>query len=549
MEIPKYDDPSVFEKVREIVLMWMKPRAGVNLPDRALKGQSFSLDEDAAQPTEAVAVDEKEFRYWRARIRDGDKEVPGRTWITEIAIGEVGESAVTFCTRLRCLTRGEDKPFDPSIPSFVWKLIENQTAFLDSYTASTVPWFIDSQHEIDKLYKLLANPDRHSEVIVFSLLKDSTNQDETALLYRDVEDIAKKTAGAAHVVIMTGPASFWLSSRVGEEFSVFQQAVRTYRPGFDPDIDEPFRHPLVLQNTIHEQGDEWLKKLLISGALRGSIFHNKDIEQYLPPFTKIRSLANEKGRRIKSKLNRDTRTDDESSNAKLLKDIDQLKQENDQLKQDIDQLRRGHEKEQKELGELLDFAEDEREKAIQESGQFKYQNSSLKNYIKILEEKLKDSGYPIQPEIPTNLDNFENWCNEISDSVVVLNRAFRSVKESQYKDPLLIYEALLLLRNYYVPMRRESNNELRNELRKAYENKLKELGLSESPSITATRAGEENKTYLVSYAGRSELLDRHLTKGKGRNRKNCFRLYFFWDKDEKQVVVGSLPSHLDTRIT
>lgn len=537
LKLSKDDTPSVFEKAREVVLMWMKQLAGVELPDKALRGQSFNLDEDAAQPAEAVAVDDEEFRYWRARIRAVGKEVPGRTWITEIAIGEVKKGPVTFCSRLRCRTHGIDIP-NRSIPRFVRELIQNQTTYLDEHPASTSPWLIDSQDKVDMLCKLLTSPDRRSEVLVFSLLKDSTDRNQTALLYQDVEDIAGKTAGAAHVAVITGPASFWLSDRVGEEFSVFQQVVRTYRPGFDPNIDEPFRHPWVLPNRIHEQeDDEWLKNLLISGALRGSIFHN-DIEQYLPPFTKIRSLENKKIRRIASESNQNTQRKAGSSDADLLK---LAEQENAQMKKD-------HEKESETFNELLDFAETEKKEALEESAQFKSQNSFLRERVKMLEEKLKNEGRLIQPEIPESLDNFERWCHEnLSGSVEIHNRAFRSAKDSKYKDTSLIFKALLLLRDYYVPMKRGEGGE---NLKKEFKSKCSELGISEPlPSFTSSRYGEEGETYFINYAGQKRLLGLHLKKGNSRSVQNCFRLYFFWDDDNENVVVGWLPSHLGTRIT
>ena len=75
------------------------------------------------------------------------------------------------------------------------------------------------------------------------------------------------------------------------------------------------------------------------------------------------------------------------------------------------------------------------------------------------------------------------------------------------------------------------------------------LHLSEEPTGSETRAGEQGDEYYVKYGGRRVFLDRHLKKGQAREPRHCFRLYFFWDDDSEQVVVGWLPSHLDSRIT
>jgi hypothetical protein len=94
-------------------------------------------------------------------------------------------------------------------------------------------------------------------------------------------------------------------------------------------------------------------------------------------------------------------------------------------------------------------------------------------------------------------------------------------------------------------MRREGGD----QLAKAYADALRALGLEEAPSITPSRLGEQGDEYLIPYPGGKRELDRHLKKGNSRESKHCFRLYFFWDDEEEQVVVGWLTSHLDTRQT
>lgn len=67
--------------------------------------------------------------------------------------------------------------------------------------------------------------------------------------------------------------------------------------------------------------------------------------------------------------------------------------------------------------------------------------------------------------------------------------------------------------------------------------------------IAKERVGEQGDTYLISVDGRPRMLDRHLKKGTSKDQRHCFRLYFLWDEDSQQAVVGWLPSHLDTRQT
>ena len=80
------------------------------------------------------------------------------------------------------------------------------------------------------------------------------------------------------------------------------------------------------------------------------------------------------------------------------------------------------------------------------------------------------------------------------------------------------------------------------------------LGLTVEPSISKSRAGEQKDEYYVNYPsgtliGGKKFLEQHLKKGNDRSERFCLRIYFFWDRTANLVVVGWLPSHLDTRQT
>ena len=536
LKIPKNVHASAFENTRRIVLQWINLRAGRPLPKKAWKGESFALYEVGAQPVDVIAIK----GYWAARFDDADKEVARRAWTTEISIAENKDGSVLLGTRLHCVTRGEYKPFVPSIPRFVRDIISVQATYLDKRIVSVEPWFVDSEEDVDKLYLLLADPHRHSEVIVFSTSSDSTSPDNITNM---ASRVAKQTAGVAHVVILTARASWQLSSRVGEEFSVYGQAVRTYLPGFDPSVETRFAHPLVLANRIAEwegggeKGPVAYEKFLVSRAMRRSI-SGRDIEQRLPTFATVRHLITEK---LLSRVQRNTGLSDKEQLARERKYTGELKKALKEGKEDF-------KKQKQEDDVLIGIAERERDQALEESQEFKDRYWHLRNRIETLEEKLKNAGGFTQPKILDSLDGFEKWCEEnLSGSVEVHKRAFRAAKDSLYEDPSLIFKALLLLRDYYVPMRQRQEDD--DNLKKRFEEECRELGIMEAPSIERSRQGEEGDNYYVKYLGENRFMDRHLKKGNSRSPSRCFRLYFFWDDENVQVVVGWLPSHLPTRIT
>lgn len=86
----------------------------------------------------------------------------------------------------------------------------------------------------------------------------------------------------------------------------------------------------------------------------------------------------------------------------------------------------------------------------------------------------------------------------------------------------------------------------------AYDAGTKRLGLRHDGSITQERAGHEGDEYYVRYPIGTQtrhFLELHLRKGSSKDERYCLAIYFFWDDDTQQVVVGWLPSHLDNRRT
>lgn len=516
-----------FEIGRNVVVGWLRNRAGRPLPPEAAKGESFELEEVGSQRTAAVAIDSP--RYWAARLDDSDKDVPRRDWVTEVGIAELANKNAIFGTRLHCVTIGEDRPFDPSIPGFVRTIVERlPNVRVEGRTISLDPWIVQTDDDVEELVACITSRSRRLDVIVCALPEGS--EDPTTATVR-ADQIHTRTIGSAHVAVITGPASFFLSDRVGKEFSVFRGAVRTYRPGFDASLDEPFRHPLALPNRIidwPDGGRESYERFLIGQTLVRAA-SGRDVDKQLPPFTEVR--------RVSAQLKLDSARSAGSSDADLFR----------LAEHENEGLREAMEKDRATYQGLVDQYEQERDLALEEAQQAQAANAHLRHRIRGLEERLKSQAPAASKiAIPKSLDDFESWCREhLSGAVEVHNRALQGIKKSRFQDVELIYKALLLLRDVYVPMKRDGGL----DKKRLFERQCGELGLSEEATFSGERWGEEGDTYKVRYAGRPRLLDRHLKKGNTKDERYCFRLYFFWDEDSEQVVVGWLPSHLDTRIT
>jgi hypothetical protein len=164
---------------------------------------------------------------------------------------------------------------------------------------------------------------------------------------------------------------------------------------------------------------------------------------------------------------------------------------------------------------------------------------------------LKEFGPKIEKQYPGGISELSGWITANHPQTIILHpRAERGASKSQFEDVTLIYQAVDLLGAQYHAMRM-TNVEEADVRRSACTRRLHELGLELTQSISASRAAEEGDEYEVHYpAGqlvKKRLMDLHLKKGSDRDERYCLRIYFFWDDDAKKVVIGWLPSHLDTR--
>ena len=527
LQIDKSEDRDVFSAALKIILPWVNDRAGRPLPQEAWDGLSFELEEVGAQRTSAVAIDEP--RYWAARLDDSDNDVPQRSWVNEVSIAQRGDTEVLVGARLFCVTRGEDPPFQPSLQRFIRTIVESVPGCrVEGRPIDIDPWVVADEDDVSDLVELLSATSRRLDLIVCSLPEGSEDPIDSSL---DAASLHKRTLGAAHIAVLTSRASLALTDAVGKEFSVFRGAVRTYRPSFNLSEDEPYRHPLIMAErvaTFQPDGAIGFSNFLIDQSLvRGAI--GSDADRHFPPFSQVKRVASElRLRKVKSAG---------SSDADLLAIAEQ----------EIAQLREASKNDKDVYEGLVARYEMDAQQAREEADQARSTNFHLQARVRVLESQIRDSAIAsAEPTLPATLDGFEDWCRaELIGSVEVLNRAFQGVKKSKLEDVTLIYQSMLLLKERYVPMRREGGAALKYD----YDGACKALGISEEATFSGERWGEQGDDYRVRYAGQIRLLERHLKKGNSKDQRYCFRLYFFWDDEREQVVVGWLPSHLDTRQT
>lgn len=523
------DGKNSIENARNIALRWIQGKAGQVLPEKAWQGETFELDHIGAQPTEVIAHDDGETQYWCGRCDDADKTIPGRRWTTEIALVSHGAKAYAGM-RLTCVSRGENVPFGPSVPSFIRDIGKSIGIVDGERRFNETPWRIQTDEDVDEFLSFLMSPQRKRQIIVLSLPGRESVLADAAI---DGFKLAKSCFGVAHVVILPVKQSWRLTEVLGKELAVFNGAVRTYMPGFDNDrdADNPSAHPLALYDRImsFQDGPQGFSDMLVTRAFRDSVRYETMFRE-LPEFSKIKQKSLEA---LVKRMQSDRPDDKEAG-------IDAFKGGLEEANRQIALMT----KEQDDLYALLESEEADRFSAEKERDETKRELHDRDTRINYLEQALRDTGKKsaLDVPIPQSLDNLDEWSRQyLTGKIMIHPRAIRGAKKSEFSDPALIYNSLLLLAHEYRDMRIGSGN------RESYEKKLSSLRLKNESTHHGDRAGEEGDEYYVNICGRRYYLEDHLKFGASREPKHCMRIYYFWNQEDQQAVVGWLPSHLTTR--
>ena len=151
-------------------------------------------------------------------------------------------------------------------------------------------------------------------------------------------------------------------------------------------------------------------------------------------------------------------------------------------------------------------------------------------------------------KIPSRYEDMPDWVRDnLAGRLVLHPRVINNLKAAAYEDVELVYNSLLLLANEY------RSHRMGGMTFDDFCTKAKEKhGLDCSGSITKEKAGAFGDTYFVTYplgTQKKAFISSHLRKGSTKDNRYCLCVYFFWDDDTRQVVVGWLPSHLQNRMT
>jgi len=151
--------------------------------------------------------------------------------------------------------------------------------------------------------------------------------------------------------------------------------------------------------------------------------------------------------------------------------------------------------------------------------------------------EVDEDGYPL------NSIDISAWADlKLSEALVILPRARRALSKARHPDPRRIAEALEVLAGPKLRGYRGERGTM-DELDDA----LVRLRLRDGFSNADYLKGQTGEAYIVDFQGRRLLLERHLcSNSSGFNDPRMIRIYYFYHKATRKIVVGWLPSHLPT---
>ena len=180
-------------------------------------------------------------QYFALSMEEPDSGIQDRSWIVDVAL-RLDNGDVNFGLRhsFRQPYNATSLP-EPRAPRFLRRIVE-EVGGVDVWALHATPQIVDSE-SLPFFLDLLDSDDRTLPILAIS------EDVQSGAKFADADKLARFLAGAAHVFHLDRYASWELSRKWGNDWSVFQGAVRCYLPQVDREGDK-FKHRLWLPGNI-----------------------------------------------------------------------------------------------------------------------------------------------------------------------------------------------------------------------------------------------------------------------------------------------------------
>lgn len=503
--IPAHEQDDLLAAARDEVLRWARNRAADKLPEEAWEGRSFEVLA-AGRTTMAALVTTGDSVLWALRGDDPDKSVPGRIWSTEVSLGRKSPADdIQLGVRLVVNSAEPEMTIEPAVPGLLRQIVDRCGLSDGDVPIRSDGHYASKPEHIDALVDWLQSGTRRLPIIVAT---EDERADDPRKASLDINDLAAKLCGLAHVVWVPADLSFGLSDALGKPLSVFHGGVRVYEPGLNL-FDDQRDHRLILGQVVNRDPKS-VSAELRRGIARESLRRTRLGHDVLS-FAAVRSAA--------TRATKEARTNEGAEDSEKLTDalaqVEALTREAEELQSQVDQA--------------WQLSEEESRRA--EASERQLQASWAR--IETLENALSNSGTALDavPD-PITWDEFAEWCDvAFSGKLVLAPTARRGIRKALFQDIAVAASCIRWLAEDARIRFVEGGGALAN--------------ISVFDGITNAPCGGDE--YNFDYQGRRLSANWHLKNG-GNTRKpeRCLRIYYAFDTNYRQIVVADMPAHIRT---
>lgn len=518
--------PGSFDEARGIALEWLR-RKRFQFDDRA----AGALNLRTAQGHTATSVSLPERGVWALQAETADRSLQGRRWRVEMVLLDVNPMPAVSVTLTAISPAGSQEP-TTSVPGLVTQLVQ-RIGLLDASDGSPLdaagPVWVNDLEAVQGLLAALRSSRRARPALVLATYQ----KDGQFKQLLDPVGLAGKLAGLAQVWVLSREMAWPFNEAVGSHAAVAGASVRMFRPGFSVD-DAPGRHPLWSPSELSAQGMDLsgLGNTLLREAAYLSL-RALEREDAIPPFDRVREMV--LLRQIEEARRKAMAASVQSGNNHASASLRQA------LDSEIE-LRKLFEEDNANLRNDLEKVTAERNQAQDERDTLQGRVLHLEGRVQDLLQQLRDSQADEDPYFPDNWDELEDWCErQLGDRVMLTPKALRSARYSRFLNIPFVYQVLWVLAEHYVPARRNGGE--------GYREYLEELGLELKPVGRSATDHRSRETYSTDYKGQRVNLDWHVKGSSDRDPRYGFRIYYHWHAEDRCMVVGSLPEHLDNLLS
>lgn len=147
---------------------------------------------------------------------------------------------------------------------------------------------------------------------------------------------------------------------------------------------------------------------------------------------------------------------------------------------------------------------------------------------------------------PADIKDIGRWAKQnFEGRITIARRALKEAKKVYHPDPARIAKAIELLAGPKLDMFRGKR-----EAGQAFFQGLLDLRMRDGFSNAEIYAGKSGSNYSLPWKGQTLLLDKHLASfTSGFNDPRMIRIYYAYDQQSDEIVVGWFPTHLKNSLS